>query len=58
MRSEIDDRNAREMIRLVLRKVGFEIISLRGIDEGDYWIHLKREAKESMKAEYAGKVIQ
>ncbi len=58
MRSEIDDRNARKTIGPVLRKAGFEIISLRGIDQGDYWIHLKREAKDSMKAEYAGKVTQ
>lgn len=45
MISEIDDRNAREMIRPVLRKAGFEIISLRGIDEGDYWIHIRKEGK-------------
>ena len=45
MRSEIDDRNAREMIGPVLRKAGFEVISLRGIDEGDYWIHIRKEGK-------------
>ena len=58
MRSEGDDRNAREAIGPVLKEAGFEVISLRGIDHGDYWIHLKREAKDSMKTEYAGKVIQ
>ena len=58
MRSEIDDRTTRHSIETILNKAGFEIISIRGIDEGDYWIHLKRGAKDSMKAEYAGKVIQ
>ena len=58
MRSEIDDRNAREMIGPVLRKAGFKIISLRGIDEGDYWIHLKKEIKDSMRDEHMGKVSQ
>lgn len=45
MRSETDDRNAREMIGPVLKDAGFKIISIRGIDEGDYWIHIRKEGK-------------
>ena len=58
MRSEIDDRNAREIIGTVLKEAGFEVISLRGIDQGDYWIHLKREIKDPMRDEHMGKVTQ
>ena len=58
MRSETDDRNARETIGPVLKEAGFEVISLRGIDQGDYWIHLKREAKDPMRDEHMGKVSQ
>ena len=58
MRSETDDRNARETIGPVLKEAGFEVISLRGIDQGDYWIHLKREVKDPMRDEHMGKVSQ
>ena len=58
MRSDADDRNAREMIGTVLKEAGFKIISLRGIDQGDYWIHLKREVKDPMRDEHMRKVSQ
>ena len=58
MRSEGDDRNAREVLRPVLQNAGFEVISLRGIDEGEYWVHLKKEIKDSMRDEHMGKVSQ
>lgn len=58
MRSEGDDRNTREMIRPILQNAGFKIISLRGIDEGEYWVHLKKEIKDSMRDEHMGKVSQ
>ena len=58
MRSEGDDRNAREMIRPILQNAGFKIISIRGIDEGEYWVHLKKEISDSMRDEYTGKVSQ
>ena len=45
MRSQPDDREKRYLIEPVLRKLGYEVISFRGIDEGDYWIHVKRESK-------------
>ncbi len=45
MRSESDDRNARQLIESGLNKLGFEIASFRGIDEGDYWVHIKKEEK-------------
>ena len=42
MKSETDDRNAREMIGPVLKKAGFEIISINEFDEGEYWIRIRR----------------
>jgi hypothetical protein len=45
MRTATDDRAAKQSIELVLNKTGFEIISFRGIDEGDYWVHIRREEK-------------
>ena len=42
MRFQSDDREKRDLIEPVLRKLGYEVISLRGIDVGDYWIHIRR----------------
>ena len=43
MRSQSDDREKRDLIEPVLRKLGYEVISFRGIDVGDYWIHIRKE---------------
>ncbi len=43
MRSQSDDGAKRDLIEPVLRKLGYVVISFRGIDEGDYWVHFKKE---------------
>ncbi|MCW6159203.1 MAG: hypothetical protein LVQ63_06995 [Thermoplasmatales archaeon] len=44
MRSQSDDREARSLLAPKILEAGFEIVSFRGIDEGDYWIHVRKEA--------------
>ena len=43
MRSQSDDREKRDLIEPVLRKLGYEVVSFRGIDVGEYWIHIRKE---------------
>ncbi|MGC8618688.1 MAG: hypothetical protein ACP5UZ_08165 [Thermoplasmata archaeon] len=43
MRSESGDREARSLLAPRILEVGFKIVSFRGIDEGDYWIHIRKE---------------
>lgn len=44
MRSESDDREKRGVIEPAISELGYFIVSFRGIDEGDYWIHIRKES--------------
>ena len=43
MRADADDLKVKEQLRPILGKMGYEIKSCRSIDEGDYWVHFKKE---------------
>ncbi len=43
MRSDTEDMKVKEQLQPILGKMGYEIRSCRSIDEGDYWVHFKRE---------------
>ena len=43
MRSQTDDMQNRDLIEPALKKLGYEVVSFRGIDVGDYWIHIRKE---------------
>jgi hypothetical protein len=46
MRSQTDDMQNRDLIEPALKKLGYEVVSFRGIDEGDYWIHVRKGGKK------------
>lgn len=44
MRSDSDDRKAKNIVEPGLNKAGYQITSFRGIDDRDYWVHIQKES--------------